>query len=188
MIDAIQSDNESSNRTILDANPQNMCKQESVLQGHMPLISMLSKRLSHSAQMREELMQSGIVGLLEAMRRYDESCQVKLITYAVPWILGEMRRVLRASVSNAATYGVSEWEETIGISAEKENLDLGIDVNRIALRMALEKLNQNERVLVYLRYFRDKTQKETAQLLGKSQSYVSKLEQRTLDALRIALG
>ena len=62
-----------------------------------PMLWLLSRRLSSTAAIPwEELVQAGNLGLMQAVRRYDEQQNVRLITYAVPWILGEMRRTLRS--------------------------------------------------------------------------------------------
>ena len=62
-----------------------------------PMLWSLSRRLSSTAAIPwEELVQAGNLGLMQAVRRYDEHQDVRLITYAVPWILGEMRRTLRS--------------------------------------------------------------------------------------------
>lgn len=64
----------------------------------------------------------------------------------------------------------------------------GIDMEAIDLRMALERLTQEEQRLICLRFFRDKTQQETACLLGKSQTQVCRMERRALDRLREMLA
>ncbi len=79
-----------------------------------------------------------------------------------------------------------EAEHTPLSDASMSDEDSGIE--HIDLRMALEQLPNAEKQIVFLRYFRDKTQKELAAQLGKSQSQVSKLENRALNRLRATLS
>lgn len=79
-----------------------------------------------------------------------------------------------------------EAERTPLPDAAGSDEDSGIE--RMDLRMALEQLPNAEKQIVFLRYFRDKTQKELAAQLGKSQSQVSKLENRALNRLRETLS
>lgn len=67
----------------------------------------------------------------------------------------------------------------------EERLPCGeIDIEAVDLRLALGRLSEEERKLILLRYFSDRTQKETAALLQKSQAQISRIERRALDALR----
>ena len=63
-----------------------------------------------------------------------------------------------------------------------------IDVERVALRMAMNELEAEEQRVVLLRYYRDMTQQETARLLGRSQAQISRIERRALDRLRTLLA
>lgn len=157
---------------------------EVVLDGCRPLIYSLVGRMHCVHSMREELIQAGYVGVLRAVRRFDAAYENRFITYALPWILGEIRTVLRMNNQNTATMSLENDYGYDGRTLEeclpgKEGIDLaGID-----LRMALETLSDDERTLICLRFFRDKTQKETALLLHRSQTQISRMEQRILDRL-----
>ena len=63
-----------------------------------------------------------------------------------------------------------------------------IDVDSIGLRLAIETLKKEEQQLIYLRFFREQTQQETARLLGKSQAQISRMERHALDQLRELLS
>ncbi len=60
-------------------------------------------------------------------------------------------------------------------------------IDRIALRQCLERLSENDRTLIALRYFRGKTQSETAQIMGMSQVQVSRRERKILEELRLQM-
>ena len=146
------------------------------------MIVMLSTRVYTPYIERDVLIQAGCIGLMQAVKHYQQEMDVKLITYAVPWILGEMKKALRReAASGISLEGMTESEERRSISmlcgCE------GVDLSWVDLRMALEKLSDELRLVICLRYFRDKTQKETAVLLQKSQTQISRLERQALDEL-----
>ena len=156
---------------------------DTVIDMHQPLLWSLAKRLRGNGTGCEELVQAGNVGLLYALERYNAQRQVKLSTYAVPWILGEMRRTMKRI-----------WDGTISIDEafgeEGQNLH-GIlvgcpdmDIAQLDLHWALSKLEYEERLLICLRFFQDQSQKQAALLMGKSQTQISRVERRILDTLR----
>ena len=205
-----------------------------LIQRHMPLLLAMAGRLAQDAAQRAELVQAGCIGLMLAARQYDAEHGAKFITYAVPWILGEMkqarakmmdamgarsrRRTLAACEAEfrrregrsprlnelAKLCGMSEFDAAsalcaVQVSLEEEREDGAslasmiaggeeIDVEALDLRTALEKLPQDERQLVFLRYYRDKTQTEAAALMGKSQTQISRIERRALDRLHCLLA
>ncbi len=184
----------------------------------------------------EDLFGAGCVGLIKAVDAFDAGRGVRFSTYAVPVILGEMRRLFRdggaikvsrtikelslkisrereryayvngrePTVSEiAALLGVEEGAvvEALGVCApllsltESEEsgggqLDLPVESpeehtsDRIALRQVLDGLNERDRALIYLRFFGEKTQAQTAERLGMTQVQVSRREKRILSMLR----
>ena len=105
----------------------------------------------------------------------------------------------------ARACGMSDWELVCAVSASTPaSLDVSagddgqatleerlegerINMDAVDLRLALERLDEEARKLILLRYYRDQTQKEAAALLGKSQAQVSRIESRALDTLRAFL-
>ncbi len=176
---------------------------------------------------------------MKAAHAFDENRGVRFSTYAVPVILGEIKRLFRdggavhvsrslkelslkaARVRDdfAAAEGreptVTELSDILGespelvaeaVSAGQAPVSLtirtedGVDeadipvpssedriLTAIALRNALETLDERDRRLIYLRYFRDKTQTETAAALGMTQVQVSRREKKLLAAMRTQL-
>jgi len=203
---------------------------ERLLAANRPLLVVLSRRMGAPNSMTDELVQAGFIGLIQAVRRFQPGQGARLTTYALPWILGEMRRALRCALDATGardkrrelTRCEASLRETLGRAPRMEEVaqacgmdarqaaqidacarqsvsleafgdsalpgGLEIDVDRVSLRVALETLCEDERCLIYLRYFRDRTQQETARLLQKSQAQVSKLERRALDRLRALLA
>lgn len=190
----------------------------------------------------DDLYQMGCIGLCKAVARFDGSLGYKFSTYAVPLIMGEIRRFLRddgiikvsrrlketaqkaglsihslreslgrePTVSEVSQHsGIAEEELTLALDATRapESIygEIGEDgqvmdkiaaddeseeerVNRIAVRQALKNTDENEQRLIIYRYFEDKTQSETARLLGISQVQVSRLEKKILAKMRKELS
>lgn len=199
---------------------------------YTPLIMTLSRRTGvNSTWLHDDLMQAGYIGLLRAADRYKEERHVQFMTYAVPWILGEMRRAMReyldADKSHSArrrlTAAIAKYRQEHGCEARISDLaaETGIDAETAALLLerqehgcisldamridtiediyctdvqshlelkdAIRRLNQSERSVIFHRYMQGRTQTETARILSKSQSFISKTEQRALMQLRAIL-
>lgn len=187
----------------------------------------------------DDLYSAGCIGLMKAARGFDEERGLKFSTYAVPVIIGEIKRLFRDGGSIhvsrsvrelslklnrirdnfAGSHGrdptVSELCELSGESYENvlEALDAGrqpmsltvmtdegIDeadvpvpsseqqiLDSLSLRRALAKLEERDRRLIFLRYFRDRTQTETAAELGMTQVQVSRREKKLLAAMRSSI-
>ena len=169
---------------ILEAKSGSIQALEELIQENQGLIRVLAGRLYCERESRKELIQAGNLGLIHAITHFDPSRDTKLITYAVPWILGEMRRALHRTEAYSLDQPLAEDGQTLyDILASSEHMD----IRQLDLRLALARLNREEQIVVLLRYYRDRTQKETAALLGKSQAQISRLERRALDALRALL-
>lgn len=156
---------------------------ESLLVMHTPFIRSLARRF-FCPEMQDELLQAGYTGLLRAIRRFDSSSGVRLLTYAYPWIIGEMKRTMRDSLKHIQALSLDD----AGSEEEPPLIELiagdhGIDIRYVDLHLALSSLPPDERLLICLRYYRDKSQAETALLLKKSQAQISKLERKALDRL-----
>lgn len=69
-----------------------------LLEANRPLILTLAGRLGATAALRDELVQAGAIGLMQAVRRFTPEAGARLTTYAVPWMLGEIKRTLRRAL------------------------------------------------------------------------------------------
>lgn len=203
---------------------------------NLPLVHSLANRLRGRGIDYDELFAAGSLGLVKAYDNFDETRGLCFSTYAVPVILGEMRRLFRdggavkmsrslkelsmrvqrareeffkggaePTVSELADYlGVTQEEAAEAIQAsippmsltpqeEGGELDVPVEsgenslIDRLALRQCMEKLSAEDRTLIVLRYFRGKTQTETAQLLGMTQVQVSRRERKILNELRLQM-
>lgn len=188
----------------------------------------------------EDLYQIGCIGFIKSIKRFDTKFDVKLSTYAVPYILGEIKRFIRddgpVKVSRSikelaikikaiqseynAKRGVEikieELAEILKVSKEDivialessntvESIDKNINdsdsstildllksnkdeeteiVNKITVKKLIESLNENEKRIIMMRYYRGKTQSQVAELLGISQVQVSRLEKKILSNMK----
>ena len=206
---------------------------EQVIVDNMALVWSVVKRFTNRGYEPEDLFQIGSIGLMKAIDRFDTSYDVKLSTYAVPMIIGEIKRFLRDDVMvkvsrvikengwkiKQATQKLSqdmhreptieEIENETGISKEDiviateadreiesiysetyQGREAGCDddkevvINQIFLKGLLEELSNEERNLIELRYYQDKTQVQVAKAMGISQVQVSRIEKRVLLKMR----
>ncbi len=212
---------------------------ETLTKDNAPLIRSVVSRFRGRGTEDEDLFQLGAIGFIKAVRAFDLSRGLALSTYAVPMIMGEVRRHLRDSgiikvsrsvrelavkaASTARTLSekaggdvpLSAVSEALGVPMEEiaaameavqipdslqrpigdgegqlgDVLAEGEDIaekaaDRVTLLRLLDTGNETEKNVILCRYFRDKTQSETAKLLGLSQVQVSRAEKRAITRLR----
>lgn len=211
---------------------------EKLIQGNLRLVLSVIQRFTNRGEYVDDLFQVGCIGLMKAIDNFDLSQNVKFSTYAVPMIIGEIRRYLRDNnpirVSRSlrdiaykalqvrdALVNKHSKEPTITEIANELKLpredivfaldaiqepvslfepiyhdggdpifvmdqvgdDKNTDINwleNIAVKEALRKLNERERLILTLRFFDGKTQMEVAEEIGISQAQVSRLEKAAL--------
>lgn len=203
---------------------------------NLPLVHSIANRFRGRGIDYEELFSAGSVGLVKAYDNFDTSRGLCFSTYAVPVILGEIRRLFRdggsvkmsrslkelslraarardelckrggePTVSELAEYlGVTPEEaaEAIAASVPAVSLTCAEDggefdlptesgesaiIDKLALRQCMDELPDEDRTLLILRYFRGKTQSETARILGTTQVGISRRERKLLERLRALL-
>jgi len=215
---------------------------QELIRGNLRLVLSVIQRFNNRGEYVDDLFQVGCIGLIKAIDNFDLSQNVKFSTYAVPMIIGEIRRYLRDNnpirVSrslrdiaykalqvrdrlisrNSKEPTISELAEELGIPREEvvHALDaiqepvslfepiyhdggdpiyvmdqVGDDKNEdsvwlegIAIREAIEKLNEREKRILKLRFFEGRTQMEVADEIGISQAQVSRLEKAALKHMR----
>jgi RNA polymerase sporulation-specific sigma factor len=148
----------------------------------------------------EDLISIGTIGLIKAVETYDPEKKIKLATYASRCIENEILMYLRKISSHKSDVSLDEpintdWDgnelllgDVLGTEPDAVSRPLEDDVDLKLLREALGQLPDKEKTIVSLRYGigggPEKTQKEVADLLGISQSYISRLEKRIILRLR----
>ena len=177
---------------------------------NLRLVLSVIKRFSGSNENADDLFQIGCIGLMKAIDNFDTTLQVKFSTYAVPMIIGEIRRYLRdnstirvsRSLRDTAYKAIyarenylknnlhepvyTEGGDTLYVMdqvSDKKNKEENW-VENLALQDAMNRLNDRERHIVNLRFYEGKTQMEVAQEIGISQAQVSRLEKNALRVMR----
>lgn len=210
---------------------------EKVVLENTGLIWSVVKRFANRGYEREDLFQIGCIGLIKAVDRFDLEFDVAFSTYAVPLIMGEIRRFLRddgiIKVSRSIKENqykilknkeefekknnrepsleeltklcqlsmedvVSAMDASFGVESlyKEKDEQIVLDkvkafpsheeevVNKILINKALNNLNEEDREIIILRYFKNKTQTEIGKILNKSQVQVSRMEKRILLQLK----
>ena len=142
----------------------------------------------------------GTIGLIKAVETYKPAKNIKLATYASRCIENEILMYLRKNANRRGEVSLDEplntdWDgnelllsDVLGTEGDSIEKPLEDDVDRDLLFTAITKLSERERTIITLRFGldgrRERTQKEVADQLGISQSYISRLEKRIIDRLK----
>lgn len=213
-----------------------MSNRNELIENNVRLVHSCCKRFVGRGIEYDDIFQVGCIGLMKAADGFDETRGLCFSTYAVPTILGEIKRLFRdtgaikvsrsikelslkvqrereiieksggeATVSEIAVkLNVTDEEVAQAVSASRQVLSLTYEnedgvgelqlpteshedeiCSKILIDEAIKKLNAEEQNIIRLRYFNEKTQTESAQILGISQVQVSRKEKKALEKLRI---
>jgi RNA polymerase sigma-B factor len=169
-----------------------------LIEGQLPLVRALASRFVRDGEQLEDLVQVGSVGLIKAVDRYDPRRGSSLTAYAVPTIVGEIRRHLRdgtqplrvpraqRGLSPVRAVPLEAAEDLVSDAAAERRFELGEE--RLLLESGLRTLARRERRIVQLRYFGGLSQRRIAAELGLSQVHVSRLLRESLGKLRAEIG
>lgn len=219
-----------------------LAAREELINGNLRLVLSVIQRFTNRGEYVDDLFQVGCIGLMKAIDNFDLSQNVKFSTYAVPMIIGEIRRYLRDnnpirvsrslrdiaykalqvrdSLVNKHSREPSINEIAEALEIPREDIVFALDaiqepislfepiyhdggdpifvmdqigdekqadgswLENIAVKEALRKLNDRERLILMLRFFDGKTQMEVADEIGISQAQVSRLEKAALHHMR----
>ncbi|NLN14849.1 MAG: RNA polymerase sporulation sigma factor SigE [Tissierellia bacterium] len=171
-----------------------------LIERNLRLVVYIARKFDNTKVSIEDLISIGTIGLIKAVNTFDPDKNIKLATYASKCIENEILMYLR---KNSKTRNEVSLDEPLNIDWDGNELllsdILGTDgdiifkyiedeVDKSLLNEAIEKLSPREKTIVELRFGlrngREKTQKEVADLLGISQSYISRLEKRIIKRLQ----
>ena len=152
------------------------------IEQNLALVRALARRFARSPEQTEDLVQAGSIGLIKAVDGFDACRGRDLGAYAVPTIVGELRRH-----QARRAHGTVALDEEL-VEALAAESDVARSDTRLALRGAFRTLTRRERTVVALRFYRDLTQEDIAAELGLSQAQVSRTLSTALEKLRTALG
>jgi len=167
---------------------------------NLRLVVYIARKYESTGVNIEDLVSIGSIGLIKAVNTFfNPQRNVKLATYASRCIENEMLMHLRRQARLRQEVSFDEplntdWDgnelllsDVLGTEADVTSRRLEEEVDRKILRLALERLTGRERIIMELRFGlhgEEKTQKEVADLLGISQSYISRLEKRIIKRLQ----
>ena len=167
---------------------------------NLRLVVYIAKKFENTGIWLEDLVSIGTVGLIKAVTTFSTEKNIKLATYASRCIENEILMYLRKNASQRGEVSLDEplntdWDgnelllsDVLGTEADTVMRPIEDDVDRQLLTAAIAKLSDREREIITLRFGlnggREQTQKEVADRLGISQSYISRLEKRIISRLK----
>ena len=170
---------------------------------NLRLVVYLAKKYENSGVPSEDMISIGTIGLIKAVNTFTPERSIKLATYASRCIGNEILMYLRKSSNRRQEASIDEplnvdgdgnellLSDILGSDEDQISQRLEQDAERAVLRRAVERLSPRERQIMELRFGLadgvEHTQKEAADVLGISQSYISRLEKRIIRALRLQL-
>jgi RNA polymerase sporulation-specific sigma factor len=171
-----------------------------LVEHNLRLVVYIAKRFENTGTGIEDLISIGTVGLIKAINTFRADKSIKLATYASRCIENEILMYIRKNSGQRCEVSIDEplnvdWDgnelllsDILGSEEDGVSYELEMREERDVVRRAVAELEPRERELIELRYGLrggdEMTQKEVADLLGISQSYISRLEKRILCRLR----
>lgn len=171
-----------------------------LIERNLRLVVYIARKFENTGINIEDLVSIGTIGLIKAVNTFDPSKKIKLATYASRCIENEILMFLRRNNKVRSEVSFDEplntdWDgnelllsDVLGTDDDIIYRNIEEEVDRTILRDALNKLSDREREIMELRFGlnggEEKTQKDVADLLGISQSYISRLEKRIIKRLR----
>jgi RNA polymerase sigma-B factor len=150
-----------------------------VIEENLPLVHSLARRFSRPSEPIDDLVQVGAIGLIKAVDGFREERGEDLGAYAVPTIVGELRRHVRERASASSVTALEEETLEAGIRTQAE-----LSEARALVRAAFDVLSPRERRIVALRFYRDWSQQSIATEVGLSQVQVSRVLSSSLAKMR----
>ena len=175
---------------------------DELIEHNLRLVVYIAQRFDNTGVGVEDLISIGTIGLIKAINTFNPTRKIKLATYASRCIENEILMYLRRNNKTRTEVSIDEplnvdWDgnelllsDILGTEEDIIYKDLEHEVECTLLGKAIEKLSPREQTIIRLRYGlqsddgKEKTQKEVADLLGISQSYISRLEKRIMKRLK----
>lgn len=175
---------------------------EQLISHNLRLVVYLAKKFENTGVGVEDLISIGAIGLIKGINTFDPDKNIKLATYASRCIENEILMYLRRNNKTKLEVSFDEplnmdWDgnelllsDIMGTDEDVIYKDIETEVEIGLLKMAIEKLDSREKQLIELRYGinrktdKELTQKEVADMLGISQSYISRLEKKIMNKLK----
>lgn len=229
---------------IVEAQNGNKESMEKLIKDNNGLIWSIVRRFKDRGYELDDLYQIAAMGFMRAIKKFDTSFDVRLSTYAVPYILGEIKRYIQTEgpikisrsikdlgykiselqkeyIREGKEITIEEMAKELNVAKEEiivameskipinsiydeeandneglniaDKISTGVDeqnmiINKVAILDLLEKLNDREKQVILLRYYRGKTQTEVSKIMNINQVQVSRIERRALGIMKRRLG
>ena len=173
-----------------------------LIEHNLRLVVYIAKKFDNTGVGVEDLISIGTIGLIKAINTFNRSKNIKRATYASRCIENEILMYLRRNNKTKLEVSIDEplnvdWDgnelllsDILGTDEDVIYKDLETEVERSQLKRAISKLGERERTIIMLRFGlnnpddMEMTQKEVADYLGISQSYISRLEKKIMKRLK----
>ena len=173
-----------------------------LIEHNLRLVVYIAKKFDNTGVGVEDLISIGTIGLIKAINTFDPDKNIKLATYASRCIENEILMYLRRNSKTKMEVSIDEplnvdWDgnelllsDILGTEEDAVYKDLENDAEKKVLIKAISRLSGREQMIIRMRFGlgtadgEEKTQKEVADMLGISQSYISRLEKKIMQRLR----
>ncbi len=173
---------------------------QKLVEHNLRLVVYIAKKFDNSGVGIEDLISIGTIGLMKSINTFKADKNIKLATYASRCIENEILMYLRKSVKLKGEISMDEplnkdsdgnellLSDVLGTAEDTTSQKMEDDVDKKLLRISISNLNEREKEIMELRFGlsngKEKTQKEVADLLGISQSYISRLEKKIIGKMK----
>ena len=179
---------------------ENFEARQILVERNLRLVVYIAKKFENTGVGIEDLVSIGTIGLMKSINTFKANKNIKLATYASRCIENEILMFLRKSNRIKGEISIDEplnqdgdgnellLSDILGTEVDVVSKGIEDEVDKALLRICMEKLNSREKNIMELRYgFKtgnEKTQKEVADMLGISQSYISRLEKKIISKMK----
>ena len=175
---------------------------QTLIEHNLRLVVYIAKKFDNTGVGVEDLISIGTIGLIKAINTFKSDKNIKLATYASRCIENEILMYLRRNNKTKMEVSIDEplnvdWDgnelllsDILGTDDDVISRDIENETEKSLLNMAIDRLNPREQKIIQLRYGigredgEELTQKEVADMLGISQSYISRLEKKIMKRLK----
>ena len=179
-----------------------MHARDALIEHNLRLVAHIAKKYANTNIDQDDLISIGTIGLIKAIHTFKLDKKIKLATYASRCIENEILMYLRRTNKTKLEVSIDEplnvdWDgnelllsDILGTDNDVISKDIEDEIDRKMLNKAMEILSEREKLIIRLRFGiggdgnEEKTQKEVADLLGISQSYISRLEKKIIHRLK----
>ncbi len=187
-------------RVLLQLELGSQSARATLIEHNLRLVVYIAKKFENTGINIEDLISIGTIGLIKAVNTYNPRKNIKLATYASRCIENEILMYLRKNSNCKNEVSIDEplnvdWDgnelllsDILGTEGDLIQREMEEEVDKQLLYSSIKKLNEREKAIMELRFGlnsnKEKTQKEVADMLGISQSYISRLEKKIIKRLR----